>query len=131
MSAGPSSTRLNQFSVAIEGAIESAFVTDTNGPSAGNDLDIRSWCPSAVYQIREQFSRGTAEFLFSLPRKPAALRDHSDCTARICTANSMSDDDYQSSHWGKCSQNCDFQGPEVEQVVEIIQSGGIPLISLQ
>lgn len=126
MSAGSSLSRPNE--AAVHDIVPLIKMAD---PSGLDRLDIRSWCPTAIDLIRQRFSPRAAEFLFSLPRKPAPLRDHSECTLRSCTANNTNDDDYHSSHWGMCSGSCDFQGPQTDQIVDIIQTGSIPLMSLR
>jgi hypothetical protein len=81
------------------------------------DLPLSERCPHTIDIIRKSLSSETAAFLFSLPRKPAALRGHSECTQSRCTANDTKlgkDDEYISAHWKKtCAgeSKCRFFAP--------------------
>lgn len=101
-----------------------------------DDLPLVVWCPQIVATFRNFFSPETAAFLFSLPRKPAALRGHSGCSNTRCMANDTllaEGGRYSSAHWKSCtgSLNCVFLGPEPQKIRDIIESGGIPLISIE
>ncbi|PMD35091.1 hypothetical protein L207DRAFT_131709 [Hyaloscypha variabilis F] len=126
----PSSSRSGPLLPASDPAGE-AVNTSYGDKTKATQLDINSWCPNTVAQIRKRFTESTANFLFSLPRLKAALGDHSQCSTKRCIANNTQDDGYQSSHWNKCAGNCTFNGPDAQKIVDIIQSDGIPLISLR
>jgi len=124
MSAGPSSHRLVDTDV---------YPTSSINRDPKNTLSLKEWCPHTADLIYRQFSRETASFLFSLPRKPAALRNHSGCTETRCIANDttlMEGGRYNSAHWKGCLR-CEFLGPDSQKIRDIIGSGGIPLISLR
>jgi hypothetical protein len=96
-------------------------------------LSTEVWCPSLVDRIESEYSTASANFLYSIPRKPPALRDHSNCSTKRCTANDTDSENYQCFHWGKeCPDEgtCAFIGPDDQDVMNIIADGGIPLISI-
>jgi hypothetical protein len=105
-------------------------------PQSHDNLPLSEWCPHTIDIIRKFFTPKTAAFLFSLPRKPAALRDHSGCTKTRCTANDTQLTEggrYNSAHWKSCAGGleCTFLGPNTQQMRDIIETGGIPLISIE
>jgi hypothetical protein len=129
MDAGPSSQHLP-----TEDSTTPASPT-TAGHGALYDKLLRTgWCPHTIVIILKSFSIETAAHLFSLPRMPPALRDHSECTQTRCTANDTQlaeGGTYNSAHWKSCSgPDCAFLGPNPQEVREIIESGGIPLLSI-
>jgi Heterokaryon incompatibility protein (HET) len=92
------------------------------------------WCPSLVDRIEREYSTAAANYLYSIPRKRPALRDHSSCSIKHCTANDTDSENYQCFHWGKeCPDeaNCAFIGPNDQDVMNIIADDGIPLISIR
>ena len=62
-------------------------------------------------------------------KPPLVKKDHSNCSARICNANIISEEQYQVKHISEHC-NCSFFGPLIENVVSIVQNGGVPLICL-
>jgi hypothetical protein len=109
----------------------------TAHPIFPGHLPLSSWCPQLVGLIERLYSPSTAAFLLSLPRKPAALRDHSGCTKTRCVANDTNlaeGKSYTSAHWKSCTGDllaCPFLGPDPEKVRKIIGEGGIPLVSIE
>ena len=91
------------------------------------------WCPSLVDRIENEYSAASANFLYSLPRKLPALRDHSECSIKRCTANNTDAENYKCVHWKDCADegNCTFIGPNDQDVMKIIADGGIPLVSIR
>jgi hypothetical protein len=99
-------------------------------PQIVGSLPLTKWCPSVVNRIRNEYRPATASFIFSLPRGPPPLRDHSACTKARCTANDTQDLGYKSTHWQSCTE-CAFSGPDPQDVIDVIDHGGIPLISVK
>jgi hypothetical protein len=101
-----------------------------------DSLPLSEWCPQTIATFRKSFSPETAAFLFSLPRKSAALRDHSACTRTRCKANDTQLAEggrYSSAHWKTCAggTECTFLGPDSQKIRDIIESGGTPLLSVE
>ncbi|KAF4636904.1 hypothetical protein G7Y89_g1173 [Cudoniella acicularis] len=71
MSAGPSSYHSGNESIATQAS--------SSNRESYDYLPLTEWCSHTVDIIRKQFTPETAAFLFSLSRKPAPLRDHSEC----------------------------------------------------
>jgi hypothetical protein len=89
-------------------------------------LSKEVWCPSLVDRIESEYSTATANFLYSIPRKRPALRDHSNCSSKRCTANDTDSGNYQCFHWIKeCPDegNCAFIGPDDQDVMNFVSDG--------
>ncbi|KAE9378363.1 hypothetical protein N431DRAFT_176519 [Stipitochalara longipes BDJ] len=99
-------------------------------PAIVDSLPLTKWCPSIVDRIRKEYNLAIANFILSLPRRPPPLRDHSACTKVRCIANDTQDLGYKSTHWQDCTE-CVFSGPDPQDVIDVIEHGRIPLISIK
>lgn len=114
-------------SLSLTGALS---VPSPKIPAIVDSLPLTTWCPSAVDRIRKDYHPAVANFIFSLPRRPPPLRDHYACTKVCCTANDTQDLGYKSTHWQGCTE-CAFSGPDPQDVIDVIDHGDIPLISIK
>lgn len=97
-----------------------------------SQADKTFWCPLTVAQIERQFSKSTADILFRLPRKKPPLRDHSKCDME-CDAHRIDWNECNLTHWIKHPKSvvCKPSGPKWDELEDIVDKGGIPLISLR
>ena len=61
-------------------------------------------------------------------RSPRVEKDRSSCTEIVCIGRGIDESDYEQQHVPGCDKKCK-QISGNERVLEIIQRGGIPLIS--
>ncbi|KAL3459280.1 hypothetical protein BJX64DRAFT_265141 [Aspergillus heterothallicus] len=88
------------------------------------------WCPSEVSMVEETFTSASAHYASQMRRPPAAIqRKHPDCTSKLCLARQLNEETYRTAH---TTDECDCQhyGPVMDDVVSIISTGGIPLLSI-
>ncbi|KAL2794002.1 hypothetical protein BJX66DRAFT_304938 [Aspergillus keveii] len=97
-------------------------------PLAG--MNDSGWCPSEVSMVGETFTSASAHYVSQMERPPAASqRKHPDCTSKLCLARQLNEETYRTAH---TSDECDCQhyGPVMDEVVSIIEAGGVPLLSI-
>lgn len=92
------------------------------------------WCPYRALQLCRSYDYLILNSLASLIRNPASVEDHGQCVElqRCCAHNLIVDrpDEYPFQHDVEETHNCEFFHVPREKITEIIQSGGIPLISM-
>ncbi|KIW68152.1 hypothetical protein PV04_04118 [Phialophora macrospora] len=86
------------------------------------------WCPSDVSLVLEQLSPSSAYYA-SLLKRPAAAGDHNACTGQKCLAFQLDENTYETRHVIETCK-CSFLGPPLSDLIEIIESGGIPLLTI-
>lgn len=86
------------------------------------------WCPSDISRAVEQYSPASLYYI-SLMGRPGTTRDHSGCTKQKCFAFRLDPSRYRTKHLDELCA-CSFLGPQVGEVVRIIMSGKIPLLSI-
>ncbi|KAL4868709.1 hypothetical protein BDV12DRAFT_169262 [Aspergillus spectabilis] len=118
------------------GALNMVFSSSTGGlpfPCAWYPLKRMQedgWCPSEIAMVGETFTTASAYYTSQLGPPPSATeRDHFNCTRAICEARQLDEDTYRTAH---TTADCDCQhhGPVIEEITSIIESGGIPLLSI-
>ncbi|KAI4159749.1 MAG: hypothetical protein L6R39_000306 [Caloplaca ligustica] len=86
------------------------------------------WCRSMVSQILTNCTASTAYYLSSIPRATPA--SHSDCTDSECKLQ-INEDDYKPRHSITCAHaGCRMVETPLDEVLHIINEGGIPLMRL-
>ncbi|KAL4741110.1 hypothetical protein BDV11DRAFT_183781 [Aspergillus similis] len=93
-------------------------------------LQESGWCPSEIALVEETFTSASAYYTSQLESPPSATeKDHSWCTRSLCMARQLNEETYRTAH---TSSDCDCQhyGPLIDEVVSIIRSGGVPLLSI-
>lgn len=92
------------------------------------------WCPFRAFQLCRSQDYIVLNHLASLVRNVSEPEDHGRCleSERCCSHNLILDQPsrYPFVHADDHEFDCDFVHVPQEEVVEIIQSGGIPLISV-
>ncbi|KAL5341115.1 hypothetical protein BJX70DRAFT_406412 [Aspergillus crustosus] len=117
------------------GALSMVFTASTGGlpfPCAWFPLkrmQDAGWCPSEVAMVGETFTSASAFYASQLEPPPSAQRDHSNCTRTTCEARQLNEETYHTAH---TTDDCDchHHGPVVEEIASIIESGGVPLLSI-
>ncbi|KAJ5959917.1 uncharacterized protein N7479_007067 [Penicillium vulpinum] len=88
------------------------------------------WCPSEVAMVEHTFTSASAYYASQLERPPSAVqRDHGECTKKLCVARQINEATYRTAHT-EVECECQHLGPAMDEVVSIIESGGVPLLSI-
>ncbi|KAL4800769.1 hypothetical protein BDV19DRAFT_2807 [Aspergillus venezuelensis] len=93
------------------------------------------WCRSEVAMVEETFTSASALYVSQLQPPPSARgKDHSECTRNLCMARQLNEAMYRTAHvppphtTDECG--CEHRGPVIEEVVTILEDGGVPLLSI-
>jgi hypothetical protein len=90
----------------------------------------QGWCPSQMHNLFQKSNHHTLFFLSQTNRKGGRWSGHGSCSSRQCVANNVDMSHYETKHrTPNCS--CNFLGVPKLPLIEIIKSGGIPLVSVQ
>lgn len=97
------------------------------------------WCPKTLKMLEGQFRGNTTGLLAAYSLRFFNGHNHQDgrCTTDICRFTNVDDEDnYVVTHHGRlCEQeggaDCGWDGPEPQELVEIISRGEIPLFLLK
>ncbi|KAL8979715.1 MAG: hypothetical protein Q9205_005022 [Flavoplaca limonia] len=88
----------------------------------------RNWCEAQAGHFYLVSSTLLNYYLSGLPRT-AVSSDHSHCRWQKCVGNTVNEETYQPRHvMSSCA--CNFVGPEVSQITNLVSSDRIPLIRL-
>lgn len=94
-----------------------------------NRMLERGWCPHQIKILFPNHSGSLMYYLSGLSRQKMNV-NHQHCPASSCTAHNVDFTNYTVRHVRQgCS--CQFYGPDIKKVMEIIQEGDIPLMSLK
>lgn len=104
--------------------------TTSRSPYLKNFRD-RGWCSHQITQLTESYGDDVLSYLSMLDRAGYRATDHTACAdAPRCIANNVNIQQYQTKHTTQhCG--CSFIGVDYDQIIQIIQDGGVPLISVQ
>ncbi|KAJ5871113.1 uncharacterized protein N7529_003466 [Penicillium soppii] len=83
-----------------------------------------------IAMVEKTFTSASAYYVSQMERPPSAVqRDHGECTGKLCFARQINEATYLTAH---TTAECDCQhlGPSNDEVVSIIASGGVPLMSI-
>jgi hypothetical protein len=84
------------------------------------------WCPNVVstltttQQVHLFYSAQTLG-------APYQIKNHAGCSELMCQVDQVDDTVYQTEHTTDGCK-CDFRGPDIDEVIEILRAGDIPLI---
>ncbi|OQV00262.1 hypothetical protein CLAIMM_05783 [Cladophialophora immunda] len=85
----------------------------------------QGWCIRDITMLQDLFSAESIHYITSLGIIKAA--DHSKCTSFRCVGNYVDPEAYQTQHTeARC--DCELIGSNQDQVVSILESGGIPVV---
>ncbi|KAJ5823982.1 hypothetical protein N7447_006322 [Penicillium robsamsonii] len=88
------------------------------------------WCPSEIVIVENTFTSASAYYTSQMERPPSAVqRDHGECTRKLCVARQINETTYRTAHT-KADCDCQHLGPAMDEVVSIIASGDVPLLSI-
>ncbi|BCS20370.1 uncharacterized protein APUU_20802S [Aspergillus puulaauensis] len=98
-------------------------------------MQAAGWCISEVAMVEETFTSASAYYTSELKPPPSSEeKDHSECTRNLCMARQLNEETYRTAHCPTphTTAECDCQhyGPHIEDVTAILESGGIPLLSI-
>lgn len=100
-------------------------------PMIEERLLAASWCPGEVKRLCNSMNVCNQYFASLLPR--LGPESHQQCSAEACVSSQITGV-FTGSHLQSCTGRengtCGGLGPNVEQVVKILRSGGIPLIEI-
>jgi hypothetical protein len=91
------------------------------------------WCPYRALQLCRSYDYLVLNSLASLIYNPISAREHGKCVKlQRCCAHDLivNTDDYPLRHELEETHDCELVLVRREEIIEIIQSGGIPLISI-
>ncbi|KAE9373224.1 hypothetical protein N431DRAFT_482315 [Stipitochalara longipes BDJ] len=89
----------------------------------------QGWCPSQAHSLFQKSDHYTLLFLSQLSRRGGTGKRHDSCSARECVANNVDMSHYETKHRTP-SCMCNFVEIPKLPLIEIIKSGGIPLVSV-
>ncbi|KAL4902932.1 hypothetical protein BDW74DRAFT_54652 [Aspergillus multicolor] len=93
-------------------------------------LQDSGWCPSEIAMVEETFTSASALYTSQLESPPSATqKDHSQCTRNLCMARQLNEETYRTAHT-TTDCDCSHHGPLIHEVTTILESGGIPLLSI-
>jgi hypothetical protein len=92
-------------------------------------MTAQGWCPSQMHSLFQKSNHYTLFFLSQLNRKRGKRKGHDSCSARQCVANNVDMSHYETIHRIP-SCRCNFVEIPKLRLIEIIKSGGIPLVSV-
>ncbi|KAI4262152.1 MAG: hypothetical protein L6R42_002668 [Xanthoria sp. 1 TBL-2021] len=89
------------------------------------------WCRAVVSQILTNYTAPAAYYLSSIPRaRGVNIQLHLDCSDSECRLI-VDEDNYQQSHSDSCrASDCRMVETPLNEVLDIIEQGGIPLMKL-
>lgn len=88
------------------------------------------WCKHQVDHLANVHDHLTMSYLATLEVSPSRLRNHTPCLSRnACIAYDTDNATYQTRH-AQLGCTCSMVVVPYEDVIEVIQKGGIPLISI-
>ena len=90
----------------------------------------KGWCPSQIHSVGSTCDYSMMHYLSNIDRRHSEKIFHETCSSRMCQAYNSEPDSYVTSHTARGCQ-CSFMAAPTEQIIEIIRSGGVPLISLR
>lgn len=107
-------------------------------PTHSNDeINRKGWCINEVARLKRSLPETAMYYMSTMPRLTGNLAmgganerlvDHSKCSETSCVVNSIDEKNYVTEHFLCCNGDCEFVGPDMTIVENILQRGGIPLI---
>ena len=85
------------------------------------------WCPSEIARLHSNFDV-IGMYHASFFQRPNPDRNHAACSRSGCGEDIIEASTHKTKHTD-CN-GCSFEGPSVEDMIRVLESGGFPLISL-
>ena len=89
------------------------------------------WCPSQADWVAKSFSPVSGYYISLLGPGPRPLQYHHDCTGRGCSLLQIDEATYQTQHVEGCDKGCNFVAPSVDDMCDILEDGGIPVLTIR
>ena len=106
----------------------SRFVSSSTKTLEGLMMD-RGWCPSHIHRIGTEYDYSLMHHLSCIDRRTSEKTNHDSCSQKHCDAYNSAPDSYVTSQRLLGCQ-CSSIASSSEDLNKILESGGIPLISL-
>ncbi|KAF2145871.1 uncharacterized protein K452DRAFT_304894 [Aplosporella prunicola CBS 121167] len=88
------------------------------------------WCPHQIQEIEDSYTTEVVSYLSNLRRNGFRRIDHRSCgQSPRCVASNVNMDNYLTRHIRSDCQ-CPTVGTSYDHIISIIQSGGVPLVSV-
>ncbi|MCJ1359635.1 MAG: hypothetical protein MMC33_009637 [Icmadophila ericetorum] len=95
-----------------------------------NRIKRDGWCRDVIFSLMENFSQTRLLYHASTLGKPMTNEHHGDCDFMEYKRNFFDERNYSVQHVSGCL-GCEFKGPSVDKVIEILRCGGIPVVARQ
>ena len=95
-----------------------------------NRIKRDGWCRDVIFSLMENFSQTRLLYHASTLGKPMTNEHHGDCDFMEYKRNVYDERNYSVQHVSGCL-GCEFKGPSVDKVIEILRCGGIPVVARQ
>ena len=89
----------------------------------------KGWCPHQIYRVGSTCDYSMIHYLLGMDRRTSKKKIYESCSPNYYQAYNSNLDSYLTSHTTTGCQ-CSFITAPIEQLQEIIRSGGVPLVSL-
>ena len=94
-----------------------------------NLMVAKGWCPYQIHRVGSTCDYSMMHYLSNMDRRVSEKTIHEFCSSNHCQAYNSNPDSYVTSHTASGCQ-CSFIAAPIEQIQDIIRSGGVPLVSL-
>ena len=102
------------------------------GPSAllYKRMKQAGWCNNVAGMVADDTQLQLQYYTFTLG-KPLEHEDHTKCKVMKCRGNVFDKYNYSIKHVKGCTGRCEFKGPSMDQIIEILKQGYIPVVTCQ
>ena len=107
--------------------------SDFISPSAHllmSSMMAQGWCQSQIHRICSSYNWCIVHYISHISRREAGSDAHNRCSKKLCQANNSSPIGYVTAHTEE-SCRCSFITAPTNKIVQIIQDGGVPLVSIR
>ena len=107
--------------------------SDFISPSAHllvSSMMAQGWCQSQMHRICSSYNWSIAHYISHITRREAGSDAHNRCSTKLCQAYNSSQDGYVTAHTEQ-SCRCSFLTAPTDKIIQIIQDGGVPLVSIR
>ena len=87
------------------------------------------WCANVIGSVASP-TQLQLQYYTSTLGKPLGHGDHTECKVLKCKRNVFDENNYSVKHVPGCVR-CEFKGPSMHQIIEILKQGHIPVVTCQ
>ncbi|KAL3424858.1 hypothetical protein PVAG01_04139 [Phlyctema vagabunda] len=92
-------------------------------------MQRNGWCPNKIAKLEASVSMPVGKLWYLANIAPPSTKDHSQCTVSACQHIQVERSTYKVAHQtSNC--NCNSYGPPQDQVIDILDRGSIPVVSI-